>query len=501
MILCTNHSFGQVIKQLSAAKYERIQNYRHNDLEKLGRLFLVKKNKKYGIIDANGKELLPPIYDQINEASNNRIAVQKNRKWGFMNYQFKLVIPFQYDLCISKKFLDKHPNRCVIANRCMEGVIDSMGNQIIPNKYSYLELLDNKTYISSLYRTGVFGVMNEDESLVIDYVYDNIEFDSENTLKVRKNEKFGWIDFSGKTIIPIEYDFVWKFSEGLACVKIGEKWGFIDRNNKLVIPPKLSSPNAFHNNKCLFRVNNTLYQMDTKGNTQSIPRVSHYSFSDIPGINDIMTAVVNNKTGYQRKDNSWLIKPQYAFGRDFSEGRATIYKNGKWSQIDTMNNVIMPWYDNELGDYADGLISIFKNGKFGYMDTLGNIKIPIVYEHAKRFNEGFALVKKNGKWGYISTKNEVIIDFQYDSGNSFQGGFVTVIKNGKQLILNENGKIIFDKPYRSLMRTKNFMGIGTTENTLLVSNKSLQKQSVDQIMGLTDEYYAVKKNNLWYLGR
>lgn len=501
LFICSSSIFAQVIKQISKPKYDKIQNFKHSNLHNLGRLFLVEKNKKVGLIDTNGRELLPPIYDKINEPESNRIAVHKDKKWGFLNYQLELVIPFQYDQCISEKFPSEHPDRCVIANNCVRGVIDSSGKQIIPNKYSYLELLNNNSYISSLYKTKKFGLMNEDETLIIDYLYDFIEFDSINRLKVKKNGKYGWINFSGNVIIPLQYDNTRIFSEGLACVKIGEKWGFINKKNQLIVPAKLDRPSTFHNGKCFATIDGSFYHMDITGKTEAISQIKHYSSSDISSFENIQTAVMNNLTGYQRQDDSWLIKPQYSFARDFSEGRATIYQNGKWSQIDTTNTRIMPWYDNELGDYANGLISIFKNNKFGYMDTLGNIRIPIEYEHGKRFNDGFALVKKNGKWGYISTDNEVIIDFIYDYGNSFQHGFVTVKKDGQQVILDKKGSIIFDKPYRSLRRTENFIAIGTSEQTIVISTKDLTEQYFKNLFHLGNGYCVAQKNNLYYLAR
>ncbi|MEG2569151.1 MAG: WG repeat-containing protein, partial [Acinetobacter sp.] len=49
------------------------------------------------------------------------------------------------------------------------------------------------------------------------------------------NEKYGFIDKSGKIVIPIEYDNVFDFSEGLFSVELDEKWGFIDINNEMII--------------------------------------------------------------------------------------------------------------------------------------------------------------------------------------------------------------------------------------------------------------------------
>src|SRR5206468_8469070 len=41
-------------------------------------------------------------------------------------------------------------------------------------------------------------------------------------------DKYGFIDKTGKEVIPRKYDDARSFSEGLAAVKLNGEWGFID---------------------------------------------------------------------------------------------------------------------------------------------------------------------------------------------------------------------------------------------------------------------------------
>jgi len=51
------------------------------------------------------------------------------------------------------------------------------------------------------------------------------------------NDKYGFIDQTGKLVIPCQWKDAFSFSEGLAAVKdTNDKWGFIDKTGKLVIP-------------------------------------------------------------------------------------------------------------------------------------------------------------------------------------------------------------------------------------------------------------------------
>lgn len=66
--------------------------------------FVTKKNDKYGMIDANGKTVVPIEYDDIQSFDDFvdltyqdlLFGVKKNDKWGFVDAQNKTIIPFMY---------------------------------------------------------------------------------------------------------------------------------------------------------------------------------------------------------------------------------------------------------------------------------------------------------------------------------------------------------------------------------------------------------------------
>ena len=62
---------------------------------------------------------------------------------------------------------------------------------------------------------------------------------------VEQNNKWGYIDQTGRLIIPFNFDGAGNFSEGLAAVDIKEKTGYIDKTGKFVIPPRFISGFSF----------------------------------------------------------------------------------------------------------------------------------------------------------------------------------------------------------------------------------------------------------------
>lgn len=67
----------------------------------------IKKNGKLGIIDANGKRILPAIYDDISVISPLRIAAKKGVQWGLTDEKGSWILtPDQYAIIMSANGID-----------------------------------------------------------------------------------------------------------------------------------------------------------------------------------------------------------------------------------------------------------------------------------------------------------------------------------------------------------------------------------------------------------
>ena len=58
---------------------------------------------------------------------------------------------------------------------------------------------------------------------------------------IQQNNKWGFIDNTGKVVIEPQFEFVDKFSDGLALVNVGNrKMGYIDSSGQFVINPQFN---------------------------------------------------------------------------------------------------------------------------------------------------------------------------------------------------------------------------------------------------------------------
>jgi len=157
----------------------------------------VELNGKWGFIDETGKEILPPEFENLG-SSDALFFVQLDGKWGCIDKMTgKVVVELKYE--------DVLPT----------GVRDGLAPLKLKGKWGFIDEITGKEVVSPK--------------------YDKVRHISRGTLfAVNLNDKWGFIDKTGKEVIELKYDELLDFDNGLAMVKLNNKWGFIDKTGKEV---------------------------------------------------------------------------------------------------------------------------------------------------------------------------------------------------------------------------------------------------------------------------
>ena len=107
--------------------------------------YIVKKDDKAGIVDSQGKYILPPEYDDLDGFESGFARVCIDGKWGFMNEHYEIVIPCKFD----KEYWFGIPECTSAAVNKRWGVIDSKGEWIIEPQYDLVIALDSTEYFEA----------------------------------------------------------------------------------------------------------------------------------------------------------------------------------------------------------------------------------------------------------------------------------------------------------------------------------------------------------------
>ena len=268
-------------------------------------------------------------------------------------------------------------NTYIVRKGSKYGLIDRVGNEILPCHYEYIIECDGDFF--------------------------------EGLARISRNGKWGFesIRYGGRPseAIPCIYDSATDFQGGLSRVIKEGEIGFIDVFGHETIPC---------NNLSDFIINFPNANLDSFYN---------YRYSDCDGLRRI------------KKDNflelidinGRILTKRYKSISYFYEGLACVEgENGKCGYIDKTGKEVIPCIYENAGAFQDGLAGIIMDGKHGYIDKAGTVIVPCIYDPDPYdgyswypgFKNGYAIVARNKKWGIIDkTGKEVIPCIYYEARN------------------------------------------------------------------------------------
>ena len=314
----------------------------------------VEKDGKYGLINFEGKEVLPCDYDEITalKGVTNNLLVKKDGKVGLVNEKGQTIVNTEYkDI---KTLKEGYKNEYIIVNDNNQyGIISTTGTVIIEPKYEDVKYLNNSEMFA-IKDAGVWKLINKDNQILIDGGYDNIiEAKGENVV-VEKGGKYGVVTTKNEEKIPVEYEQI-KYTFSIYYIaKTGGKYGIINLNNEQV--------KDFNYINMDYVEKGDFIQADVS-DTETVIFDNNLSEK----INGIVSEI-NQEKGYIKVYTNNEYK-YYNFK----------FEEKKSSDILTSNNLFLSK----------------KDGKYGYVNKEGKVIVDYIYEDGTEQNScGFAAVKK-----------------------------------------------------------------------------------------------------------
>jgi len=278
-----------------------------------GNRYVQVQNRKTGLVDRNGREILPAIFGYVTPFDNEGHYV--------VHYKGQaIVIGLDMKPIIQKTFFyvsTMAPNGLAVAKTDLRnyGAIDSSGNWVIA--------------------PGAFEEIHD--------------FDKEGLAAAKSGGKWGFIDRTGQWVVkPISDDLIWlhPFNRlGTTPVKIGSKWGFIDRSGKVVVKPVFDQIGFWNeaDGTYVAQINGNKGLIDGKGRFVLEPIYTNFTAFHEEGLaaawQGTKSFVIN------RKGQSVFGEKFEQTGGFFGGGWAAARSGGKWGAIDTRGNwIIRPAY-------------------------------------------------------------------------------------------------------------------------------------------------------------
>ena len=409
------------------------QTYSYLGGQHSGNLVVVGKDDLFGVVDFEGRTVIPLQYDWVAPALNGeRFLLFSDTLIGIADRSGRMVVPMEYDAELYTELNGSDPFRyglIVMSKGGKQGVLDSAGRTVVPMVYDeWLWLVDSNLMTLQGYdlqiRQSYHTLMRLDGDTVIP-TQRFINWWDGNLFRVQNDKNlWGLYDRSGRVVVACQYDHIDYLHNGLAAVKMDGRTGIIDSRGREVIPVAEDrfggkTPDPQTRNLFVLEKDGRVGAVDSLGNTV-IP--FEYDFNPEGSASHLV--FVQGDTAYFLFDNTgrlvctyddidWypeceLSEPQLVFA---------VCRNGLWGLVDTAWREVAPC-TYKGADFVDEhhWLMILDEGTSCLIDEQGQVLFKGPYRFAYPFGDGIWRVETGAYGGdivlsgYVDTYGQTTLD-------------------------------------------------------------------------------------------
>ena len=348
------------------------------------------KEGLYGVADLAGKIIIPAEHKKI--SYSNGMYITPERLYDKNGKVVVEIADYKYGDKIGRTSLN---GLTCITEKGTSRYVDRKGNTVLSGNWTNgTEFIDG---IAAVKEGGVWNFINERGQLTVANCYEEICFDngewlSEGLIGVKMNEKYGFVDTSGREIIPAQYSYICSpFVNGTAVVdKI--QYCFINRAGETISKIK--------GEPYLYRIEGLLPIITSKG-----------------------------RLGLISPDKGMVLPTEYDNHLPlYSEGLLLMKNNGKFGFVDLNNNTVIDFIYDLAGTFTGGYAYAESGNKIGIIDKNGKfmtVRVRAMSENVEAESEkkltihgtfcpGFryATDEKN-RLGVVDTNGDIVVPCMY----------------------------------------------------------------------------------------
>lgn len=447
--------------------------------------FIFNTDKGFGVVDANLNIIIPDEL-QAFKIATNCLLVKKQGKWGALNADLKEIVPAQYEQLVSAK---DYPNHLFFSQNGKKGLMDLNHKILIPaTKYEDILAVPGKEDWLEVKEKNKYNIVDFSGKQLLSSSYDALNFAylAEGFILVQSKEKWGVLDLKGKAVLPLNYNKI-AYKGGFLFADFEYEYNtfsdILDKNGKRLYRIQDLSYEYFpesgyfllEDGQNVFKPTYSLLNAQTKLRSNSSNSELKGTIKNIEASGDpkIFKLIGSSNSYYFHLDKGFLTNKCRTEVYEHSGKRWANVTNfvraitvvplivdavrGKSGMVEakpyTTSKVICETENfYELGNFVSGLAlvkgddvekKIYK--KYGFLNTSGKMLVPFQYKAALDFSEGLAAVQSdsNGLWGFIDATGKIVIALNFKNAESFATGKAKVEDaEGNSFYIDKKGQRI-----------------------------------------------------------
>lgn len=267
-------------KTIIPCEYKDIEILEYSYPKKYHLLFVQNINGKWGAINVKGEIVIPIIYDEPQSGKPSNLGLvffRKGDKWGGFNENGKNVLPFIFNYSAQQPMFtkqnvivqtmdktwfacDKNGNKkklnmdsqdelyiypddnILIAYTPGKGdaLFDVASNKYVSGRFYQIKLGYQRKFVADVETTNGFKsfIINDKGQRISSNEYDEVHYLDYGYLEVKKDNRYGVIDYNDRIIVPFEYENsndINTLTPNLFVVRKNGKAGIVNLNNQIVL--------------------------------------------------------------------------------------------------------------------------------------------------------------------------------------------------------------------------------------------------------------------------
>lgn len=333
---------GKRILKPEFTKIERVNEIQGDDI-----YFVAYKNGQAGLMK-NNKCLTNYEFESIEyNLSNNLFIAQRNSKKGVMDTNGDIIVNTEYDeLSFGGEYINVTKDNEL-------AILDINGNKIQNNDIVSLSKTKDGSFYIAIDNNNLYTVLDNNKNNLLNDKYDYIEYLGKSHFIVSKDRKSGIIDNNNNVLVDIKYNSVISIhdSDLIQAYDAENDETILFNKNFEEINKMKSSEIEVKDSYILMYSDNNFKYYDFNGN--------EITGKDIYADNNIFAYKQDEKWGFVNKSGQIVVECIYDMVTEINEyGYAGILKDGKWGSINSNGQVVQePVY--ELDDIQPTFIGKF----------------------------------------------------------------------------------------------------------------------------------------------
>ncbi|TLV04062.1 WG repeat-containing protein [Dyadobacter luticola] len=303
---------------------------------------------QHGFIDMSGKVIVPPVYVSTDRFRNGKtwVIYRAGKQFGLSYIDTKgntiYKMPIQYfknDFLISKAEV-----RHLCGKDTREDVLWGKGRDFYILNFNFSPFIEKEIksskYIYHFSYQGKFGIIDKNMILKVPVALDDIdptyEFSGQGMERVKYGDKFGYLNvFTGDMVTPFEYTDTRKPTNGLFWVKKNNRWGCIDKSGKTRIAFLYDEATGFtKEDRSAVAINGKFGHIDKSGKIRTPLKYDFASYYN----NGRSMVRIDDKYGYIDTTGKFIVEPIYDEALPFDKPTTTVERTWLRYKLDLKGN-------------------------------------------------------------------------------------------------------------------------------------------------------------------